>query len=67
MQQLEMTAIRFPKPLKDELDNFAKVTGRTRTQVVLDAIKLVLKDRPERADEAKAPVFSSLETMHSEN
>ena len=67
MQHLEMTAIRFPKPLKDELDNFAKATGRTRTRVVLDAIKLVLKDRPERADEANAPVFSSLETMRSEN
>ena len=67
MQQLEMTAIRFPKPLKAELDNFAKVTGRTRTQVVLDAIKLVLENKPERADEANAPVFSSLGTMRSDN
>ena len=67
MQHLEMTAIRFPKPLKDELDNFAKATGRTRTRVVLDAIKLVLTTKPEHADEANAPAFSSLETMRSEN
>lgn len=66
MESTQMTAVRLPAMVREKLDQVAMQTGRTRTRVVLDALAKELEIMPGHA-ERRAPVFSSLETMLSEN